>query len=203
VSDIQEPYVGPPSSFVPGGSVPPPPPPPGWQPAPPPWQQAAALSPYGVGSPAPGYGYPPAQRPRRTGWIVGGVAVAVLVVVAIVAAVVVFTSNARGAKSVVNSYLTALQGGQYSQAYAALCPADQLRVSETQFATAKAAVHPVSFAIAHVALHTKSGAEVAYVYYQDNESNGFAVNGMLPAVKLGGTWSVCHSATGETWIGVG
>ncbi len=184
--------------------------PPPWgasYPAPPPPPAAPVAAPWGTGpGPAygPGYGYqPPPARRGMNGWLIAAIVAAVVIVGAVVAAVTLFVSNSNGARTEANHYLAALQSGQYSQAYSMLCPADQAYAPESVFAQAKAADHPVSYAIHGTSLQTTGGPELAYVYYQEQRSDGWSGMADLPVVKSGGSWQICHTTVGDDGALVG
>jgi len=137
------------------------------------------------------------------GWLIAAIVAAVVIVGGVVAAVLLFVSNSNGARTEANHYLAALQSGQYRQAYSMLCPADQAYAPESVFAKAKTAAHPVTYAIHGTSLQTTGGPELAFVYYQEQRSDGWAGMADIPVVKSGGSWQVCHSAVGDDGALVG
>ncbi len=182
--------ISPPGAPVPprGAGYPAPPPPP-----PPP-----GAAPWGTGYPpayGTGYSYqPPPARRGMNGWLIAAIAAAVVIVGGVVAVVLIYVSNRNGARTEANRYLAALQSRRYPQAFAMLCPADQSTAPESVFAMANEAGHPVTYTIHGTTLETINGTELAFVYYQQQRSDGVSGTFDIPLLKSGGSWRVCPTA---------
>lgn len=116
-------YPGPPPSQSPYGGTPPGygPPPPGYGPPPAPGSQP----PYGTGYPPP-YVQPPPKRGRATGWIIGIIALVVVLVLACVvgfgALIGVGVSAKADAEKTLDEFMKVAAAGNADAAYALVAP---------------------------------------------------------------------------------
>ncbi|MDQ1672853.1 MAG: hypothetical protein QOC98_1415 [Frankiaceae bacterium] len=136
-----------------------------------------------VGASSNPYGYP-GRPPRRLPWILGTVAVLVVVGL-IVAGVQVAVSGGSEAKVAATGYLQALERGDTAAAYQDWCAADRAVYPEAMFR----AQHESRAGHASRVVHSPLGASTGKVSVLIRDDEGTVKD--LPLERAAGRWEVC------------